>query len=153
VASTDRRPNGKWRARWREYPGGPQRAKHFGRKIDAERFLVEVRHRLLTGAYIAPEAAPVTFDAYSRQHVERQPWQESSAQVAEFGLSHARRAFGRRPLGSIRKGDVQAFVSGLGLAPTTVGVAFQHVNAVFEAAVQDRLIAFNPAKGVKLPKT
>lgn len=35
---------------------------------------------------------------------------------------------------------------------TTVGVAFQHVNAVFEAAVQDRLIAFNPAKGVKLPQ-
>jgi integrase len=59
---------------------------------------------------------------------------------------------GKRPLGSIRKSDVQAFVSGLKLSPTTVGVAFQHVNAVFEAAVQDRLIAFNPAKGVKLPK-
>ena len=55
-------------------------------------------------------------------------------------------------MGSIRKGDVQAFVSGLNLSPTTVGVAFQHVNAVFEAAVQDRLIAFNPAKGVKLPR-
>lgn len=152
MASIDKRPNGKWRARWREYPGGPQRARHFARKIDAERFLVDVQHRLLTGAYIAPEAARVTFDAYSRQHVERQPWRASSAQVAEFGLRHARAAFGKRPLGSIRKSDVQAFVSGLKLSPTTVGVAFQHVNGVFEAAVQDRLIAFNPAKGVKLPK-
>lgn len=74
MASIDRRPNGKWRARWREYPGGPQRARHFTRKLDAERFLVEVQHRLLTGAYIAPEAARVTFDAYSRQYIERQPW-------------------------------------------------------------------------------
>lgn len=43
-------------------------------------------------------------------------------------------------------------MSALELSPTTVGVAFQHVNAVFEAAVHDRLIALNPAKGAKLPK-
>jgi len=36
MASIDKRPNGKWRARWREYPGGPQRARHFVRKIDAD---------------------------------------------------------------------------------------------------------------------
>ena len=73
MASVDRRANGRWRARWREYPGGPQRAKHFDRKLDAERFLVAIQHRLLTGAYITPEAARVTFDAYSREYVERQP--------------------------------------------------------------------------------
>jgi integrase len=152
MASIDRRANGRWRARWREYPGGPQRAKHFDRKLDAERFLVAIQHRLMTGAYITPEAARVTFDAYSREYVERQPWRASSTQVAEFGLGHARRAFGKRPLGTIRKSDVQGFVTGLHLSPTTVGVVFQHVSAVFEAAVQDRLITFNPAKGVKLPK-
>ena len=48
MASIDRRPNGKWRARWREYPGGPQRARHFPRKIDAEQFLT------------APEFAAIT---------------------------------------------------------------------------------------------
>jgi hypothetical protein len=37
MASIDRRPNGQWRARWREYPGGPQRMKQFARKIDAQR--------------------------------------------------------------------------------------------------------------------
>jgi hypothetical protein len=47
MASVNRRPNGKWRARWREDPGDPQRARHFARKIDAERFLVDVEHRLL----------------------------------------------------------------------------------------------------------
>jgi hypothetical protein len=27
--SIDKGPNGQWRARVREYPGGPERAKHF----------------------------------------------------------------------------------------------------------------------------
>jgi hypothetical protein len=32
MASIDKRPNGGYRARWREYPGGPQRTRHFARK-------------------------------------------------------------------------------------------------------------------------
>ena len=40
MASIDKRPDGRWRARWREFPGGPQRTKHFPRKVDAQRHLV-----------------------------------------------------------------------------------------------------------------
>lgn len=43
MASIDKRPGGRWRARWREYPGGPQRTKAFIRKVDAERFSRYVR--------------------------------------------------------------------------------------------------------------
>ena len=43
MASIDKRPNGRWRARYRERPGGPQKARHFDRKVDAERFLAGVR--------------------------------------------------------------------------------------------------------------
>jgi integrase len=38
------------------------------------------------------------------------------------------------------------------LAPSTVRVAFQHLNALLDAAVEDRLLAVNPARGVKLPE-
>lgn len=55
MASIDKQPTGQWWARWREYPGGPQRAQHFARKVDAEQFLVEVQHRLLTGGYTTRE--------------------------------------------------------------------------------------------------
>ena len=152
MASVDRRPNGKWRARWREYPGGPQRAKHFARKLDAERYLVAVQHQLLSGSYVAPEAGRVTLDVFVELYLARQPWRSATSEVAEYALGHARRELGGRPLASIRKGDVQAFVTGLKLGPTTVGVVFQHLNAVLEAAVQDRMIATNPAKGVRLPE-
>ncbi len=40
MASIEKRPDGRYRARWREYPGGPQRAQHFDRKSDAQRFLM-----------------------------------------------------------------------------------------------------------------
>ncbi|HLM63876.1 MAG TPA: site-specific integrase [Acidimicrobiales bacterium] len=151
MASIDRRPNGKWRARWREYPGGPQKAKHFARKVDAERFLVDVQHRLFAGTYVALEESRVTLDAFAEVYLARQPWRPSTAVLAANALAHARRVLGARPLGSIRKGDVQAFVTGLDLAPATVATAFQQLNTLMAAAVEDGLLARNPARGVKLP--
>ncbi len=35
MASIDRRANGKYLARWREFPNGPQKTKQFARKVDA----------------------------------------------------------------------------------------------------------------------
>jgi integrase len=67
-------------------------------------------------------------------------------------MAKATLVFTERPLGSIRRGDVQAFISGLELAPSTVRVVRQHLVSLFGAAVDDQLIAANPAKGVKLPQ-
>ncbi len=58
MASIDIRPGGRYRARWRESPGGPQKSRTFGRKAEAERFLVDVQHRLLTDTYTPPTAGP-----------------------------------------------------------------------------------------------
>jgi integrase len=152
MASIDKRSNGKWRARWREYPGGPQRARHFPRKIDAERHLVQVQHQLMSGTYVTPEAGRISLGAFADIYLARQPWRSATSELAEYGIGYALRGLGDRPLSSIRKGDVQSFVTGLELAPTTVRVVFQHLNALLDAAVEDRLIAANPAKGVKLPE-
>jgi hypothetical protein len=51
MASIEKRPDGRYRARWREYPGGPLAGKHFDRKADAERFLDRVRGDLARGDY------------------------------------------------------------------------------------------------------
>ena len=50
MASVDKRPNGTWRTRWREYPGGPQRTKSFARKVDATQHLVSTQHDLMVGS-------------------------------------------------------------------------------------------------------
>jgi integrase len=151
MASIDKRPNGRWRARWREYPGGPQRTKSFARKIDAERHLVDVQHRLLTGAYVDPDASKTTLSEFAELHLSRQPWRPATIDMARQAFAHATGAFGDRPLGSIRAGDVQAFVTGLDLAASTVRLVHQHLAALLDAAVTDGLIARNPARGIKLP--
>jgi hypothetical protein len=48
VASIDKRPDGRYRARWRVYPGGPQKTRHFDRKGAAERFLDAIRGDIAT---------------------------------------------------------------------------------------------------------
>jgi integrase len=143
-----------YQARWREYPGGPQKTRSFRRKVDAEQFLVTVQHDLSTGTYITPEAAGVTLEEYVKVHLARQPWAEATDDIAANALKgHAMDFFGKgRPVASVRKADVQAFVTGLQLAPSTVKTVYQHLHTMFVAAVDDRLLVVNPAKGVRLPR-
>ena len=61
MASIDKRPHGRYRARWREYPGGPQRTRQFDRKGDALRFLDGIRGDLARGLYVDPAGARMLF--------------------------------------------------------------------------------------------
>lgn len=153
MASVDKRPNGKWRARWREYPGGPQRAQHFPRKIDAEQHLVKIQHDLLRGAYVDPSKGRTTVEDFYKVWVERQPWRASSRSSNEsLFRNHVLPTFGERPLGSIRRGDVEDWAIALTLKPLTAGLAVQYLGTMLEAAVVDGLIASNPARGAKRPR-
>lgn len=153
MASIDKRPGGKWRARWREYPGAPQRTKHFARKIDAEQFLVGVQADLQRGSYVDPSKSRTTVEDYYRTWFARQPWRDSSrASLGSMFENHVLPPFGSRPLGSVRRGDIEAWVIGLKLAPSTAGLAVQYLGTMLQAAVADGLLATNPARHVKRPK-
>lgn len=155
MASIDRRSNGQWRARWREYPGGPQRAQHFDRKIDAQQHLVRQQHDLATGAYVAPTAGRVTVADYANGWLARMrpTWRPSTTRHVETTFAtHVLPALGQRPVGSIRRGDVEAFLAGLPLAPSTVAVVRSRLSQVLGAAVDDGLLARNPVRGAKAPR-
>ena len=147
------RPDRPWQARWREYPGGPQRTKQFARKVDAERHLVRVQHDLATGAYIDPTKARTTVAEYYRAWSARQPWRAKTraAVATSFGV-HVLQRFGDHPLGSVRRGDVEAFAATLPLAPSSARLVLQHFSALFEAALADGLVPTNPLRGAKRPK-
>jgi integrase len=155
MASIDRRPNGKWRARYRLHPGGPQRAKHFARKTDAERFLARVQGQLLDGSYIDPGAGQVRLADYAAAWQAAQVHRPTTVvQVDAHLRNHVLPFFGDRPLASIRPSEVQAWVRGRAdiLAPATVEVVYRIFSAILSDAVGDRLLARNPAKGVRLPR-
>ena len=153
MASIDRRPDGKWRARWREYPGGPQRSKHFDRKVDAQRFLTEVEHRLLTGSYTPPAAGQITVADYAAEWTARRHWRASTAdRVARELRRWILPTLGQRPLVSLRRSHVEEWAASLPLAPSSVAVIAQTLGAMLASAVSDERIARNPASGAKLPR-
>jgi integrase len=155
MASIERRPNGKWRTRWREHPGAPQRTRQFARRIDAERFLDGLRGDLVRGSYVDPALGMTRFGPYARAWQAAQVHRPTTvAQVESHLRRHVLPFFEDRPSASVRHSEVQAWVRDRStvLAPATVEVVFRYVAAIFRMAVEDRLIAASPCGGVKLPK-
>jgi integrase len=155
VASIDERPNGRYRTRWREYPGGPQKTRHFDRKGDAQQFLDGVRGDLAHGPYIDPAEARTLFRDYAEAWRAGQVHRPSTAAQAETYLRlHAYPTLGLRSIGSIRRSEVQAWVKSISgeLAPGSVELVYRWVSTIFKAAVGDRLIAASPCIRISLPK-
>jgi hypothetical protein len=139
----------------REYPGGPQRAKHFARKVDAERFLTTVEHSKLVGSYVDPAKGKVTVAQYVETWLERMipTWRGTTAVLVEVYLRrHVLSTLGPRPLASIRRSDIEASAAALPLAASTAGTVRQHLGQVFAAAVEDGLLVRNPAAGARMPR-
>src|ERR1700734_201384 len=155
MASIDKRADGRYRARWREYPGGPQKTRQFDRKGDAERFLDGIRGDLARGLYVDPAGARTLFRDYAEAWRAGQVHRPSTTVQAESYLRlHAYPTLGRRPIGSIRRSEIQAWVKTVSstLAPGSVEIVYRWVATIFKAAVGDRLIAASPCIRIALPK-
>ncbi len=160
MASITKRHDGSWRARYRD-DTGKEHAKHFDRKVDGQRWLDEVTASIVTGQYVDPRAARITFMEYAEAWRQGQVHRPSSVAHVETMLRrHAYPAFGSRQLGTVRPGEVQAWVKRLSsgstdqraLAPATVAVVHGLVAAIFKAAVRDRKLPSSPCDGIKLPR-
>lgn len=66
MASIRKRPDGKWRARYRD-ADGKEHAKHFTRKIDAQGWLDDVTAAVVTGQYVDPRAGRITYRQWYQQ--------------------------------------------------------------------------------------
>lgn len=154
MSSIQRHRGSKWRARWRD-PDGHDRSKVFDRKVDAERWLVSVEHRILTGEYVDPHAGKVTVREWCEEWRQRQVHRASTAaQVESYFRLHVYPVLGDRQLRSIRPGDVQAWVTGRTavLAPGSVELVYRHFAGAMKAAERDRVIARTPCDQIRLPK-
>lgn len=155
MASIDRTPSGKWRARWRPTPGGPQRSKSFVRKLDAQRFLTRIQADIDGGRYVDPRAGQVTLDVFWRQWSTVQSWRNGTreTQTAVY-VNRIAPTFADRPMASVRRSDIQAWLATLTprLATSTVEGTFRLLAALFRAAQQDGMIGRSPCEGVRLPR-
>src|SRR5207248_9621020 len=98
MASIDKRPDGRYRARWR---AGPQKTRHFDRKGDADRFLDVIRGDIDHAPYVDPAGGRTLFQEYAEQWRVGQVHRPSAATQSETHLRlRAYSSLGCRPIGA-----------------------------------------------------
>ncbi|MER7070936.1 site-specific integrase [Terrabacter sp. NPDC000476] len=149
-----RRPDGKWRARYRD-ASGRERTRQFVRKVDAQRWLSETTQALADGRYVDPRAGRITLHEYDHDWLARQVHRETTAeQMSGVVRRYIDPVLGDLRLAAIQPADVQRWVKTLSrtLAPSTVEVAHRILYGILKSPVSDRRIVSNPCVGTKLPK-
>ena len=151
MASIKKRDNGTWRARYRD-DAGQEHARHFERKVDAQRWLDETTASVVTGQYVDPKAGRISFERFYADWSKRQVWVPSTRDNADRAAASV--PFAHLPLQKIRRSHVESWVKVMStrLAPTTIKTRVVIVRSVFAAAVADKVIASDPSEGVALPR-
>jgi len=156
VGNIQKRPNGQWRARYRD-PVGRERARHFGRRLDAERWLASVESAKHRGEWIDPALSRITVGEWAAKWL--------AAQVQLKPLTRERYAnilrvqvlpvWGKVRLAEVTHADVVAWIATLqaeGYAAATIRQTHRVFSLMMALAVRDRRLSYNPAEGVRLPR-
>lgn len=154
MASVAKRPDGHWRARYRD-EAGREHSRHFARKLDAQRWLDEVTTSIVTGTYVDPKSGTETVQAYAERWRAVQDHRPGTAALYERILRlHVYPVLGALPLRTVRHSHVRAFVTKLtrSMAPNTARQVHAVTRTVFRSAVADRLIAVTPFERIPLPR-
>ncbi|WP_416430067.1 tyrosine-type recombinase/integrase [Paenarthrobacter nicotinovorans] len=155
MASIQKRENGSWRARYRD-AAGKEHARHFPRKVDAQRWLDEVTASVVSGTYVDPKTAMTTVQEWSlvwlRGYENNRP---STVRQAKTHLKRINYDFGNRALKSVRPSEVKAWTARLsdeGLADSTVYALHSRLGQLFADAVHDGLLPKSPVSRRTAPK-
>jgi integrase len=147
MASIVKRPDGQWRARYRD-AGGKEHARHFARKIDGQNWLDTVTSSVVTGTYVDPKTAKTTVgdwcDSWLVGYGTRRA---STVRQAEVHVAKIEAAFGGMRLSTLKPSHVKAWTAKLkseGAADSYVYALHARLSQVMADAVHDGVIARNP---------
>lgn len=158
MASVAKRPDGRYRARYRD-ESGKEHAKHFDLKRDADRWLTDQVSAVNDGRWVNPRDGKVTFEAYFERWAEQQVWTPGTQAAMSLAVRTA--TFRSMELRRIQTTHVEAWVKSMTvisaarkkpLEPSTIKTRFVNVRGVFRAAVRDKVISVDPSIGVRLPR-
>lgn len=152
MASIQKRENGSWRARYRD-EAGKEHARHFPRRVDAQRWLNEVTTSVVTGTYVDPKSGRVTLASFFADWSQRQIWAVGTAKAMSLAVRTC--TFADVEFRNLKRSHVESWVklmSQNGLAQGTIKTRFNNVRSVLRGARNDRMLATDPADGVTLPR-
>lgn len=153
----------RWTVRYREPGGrrGRQREKSFSRRVGpdgADAFVVHVENDKKSGTFLDPARGTVRLQVWAQGWVERRSIGDTTRRNYEgFIRNHLAPRLGHRTLASLACRDFEQFAkslhgSGEGLAASTINDRMLVVAAMLEAAVVDKQIPDNPARGVRISR-
>ena len=155
MASIARRPDGHWRARYRD-AAGREHARHFARTADAQGWLDSITTAVHTGSYVDPDRAKITIGdlapIWLAGKINLKP--TTRARYEDVLRTHVGPRWYHLPLFRIEHGDIQAWLAELstsGLSGASVRKAHGVLSGILGLAVRDRRLPSNPAAGVALP--
>jgi len=156
MASIKKRDDGTYRARYRD-SAGKEHARHFARKVDAQRWLDGVASAVVTGTYTDPKASRVTLRDWAATWQAGQLHLKATGRTRVEGIvrKYVVPRWGDTLLEDVSHAAVQAWVTELvasGLSASSVQRTHGIFSQMMDLAVRDRRLAVNPAKGVRMPR-
>ncbi len=156
MASIQRRPDGSWRARYRDR-ASKEHAKHFQTKRAAQEWLDGVAASVRIGTYADPGRSRRLVSHVAESWLASKLDSKASTAARNRGVLdvHILPRWGARKVGEIEQGDVQEWVSELArthLSARTIRKIYFVLNGVMKHAVSLKCLAVNPCTGVNLPR-
>tara|TARA_R100001126_G_scaffold24370_5_gene12773 strand:- start:41898 stop:43019 length:1122 start_codon:yes stop_codon:yes gene_type:complete len=149
----------RYRVRYRDPDRRSREKGGFTTKRDAEEYLAGVTVASARGDYVDPrDSKALVADLGASWLAAQQHLKPSTMRAQETAWRvHVAPVWGHRRVGEIRHSEVAAWVASFstGERPKSATVtirAFGVLAAILDAAVKDRRITTNPARGVKLPR-
>ena len=142
----------RWQALWDDTDGS-QRTKKFVTQEQAQAHLDAMTADKMTGNYVNPRSGDQfiggLLDRWMKESVH---WKASTRNAAESDVrAHLKPKWQDYTVGSVRKRDVQEWVSSINLAPRTVETIHGRFLTFLAWCVEEKMIAANPASKVNLP--
>jgi hypothetical protein len=115
--SITKRPDGRWRARYRD-AAGKEHARHFARKLDGQRWLDEVTSSVVSGTYTDPKTARTTVGEWCETWLAGYATRRASTvRQARDHVAQIVAEFGTMPLSAVRPSHVRSWTSRLRAEP------------------------------------
>ena len=155
AGSMKKRPDGMWRARYRDATG-KERARHFARKADAERWLAAQATSIARGDWVDPAKARVTVEEWSKvwlatkAHLRPRTQEKYESALRVWVLPR----WGRVALADITHADLVRWVAEIhtGRSPAHTRHTLIVMSQMLTLAVRDGRLARNVADGVAKPR-
>ncbi|WP_440902525.1 tyrosine-type recombinase/integrase [Actinosynnema sp.] len=147
MASIKQRPDGVWRARYRD-DAGKEHARHFPTKREGQRWIDEQTAALVTGMHTEPSRARITLGEWADTWL--QGYERNRASTVRQAKVHLRvivADLGHRPLKAVRPSEVNTWIASLtarGYAASTTYALHRRLSQLFTDAVHDGLIPRSP---------